>query len=141
MATRERTPRAYSFGRKLDGTTATKDDWDKWREEFWIKELVLEEARSPFTKKIKRSKNRSAPHFAHLSRQQVIVLATPPWADEDAIANLYAKARQAKQHVDHIVPLRNARVCGLHWEGNLQLMAPKKNRIKKNFFALDKSVL
>ncbi len=35
--------RSYNFGRKLDGTIATEQDWEKWREEFWEKELKRKE--------------------------------------------------------------------------------------------------
>ena len=36
-----KTGRSYNFGRKLDGTKATEEDWDKWREEFWEQEAKL----------------------------------------------------------------------------------------------------
>lgn len=36
-----KTPKSYNHGRKLDGTSATAEDWDKWREEFWEQEARL----------------------------------------------------------------------------------------------------
>jgi hypothetical protein len=30
-----KTPHSYNFGRRLDGTIATEQDWEQWREEFW----------------------------------------------------------------------------------------------------------
>lgn len=35
------TNRSYNFGRKLDGTIATEEDWDKWRKEFFKEEEDL----------------------------------------------------------------------------------------------------
>lgn len=122
------TPRSYNFGRKLDGTIATKKDWEEWREEFWFQESMI----------YSDILVRSAKHFYDKSRSEVLALATPEWADDDAIAKIYAQARKLGMQVDHIVPLRNAKVCGLHWEGNLQIMPKHKNRIKNNKFYLDK---
>jgi hypothetical protein len=58
--------------------------------------------------------------------------AIPAWADLDAIAVVYKKARDLGMHVDHVVPLQGKTVCGLHvWE-NLQLLAGAENISKGN---------
>lgn len=51
--------------------------------------------------------------------------AMPPWADRDAMRQVYAFAEEFKAkgfdiHVDHIVPLTHPRVCGLHVPWNLR---------------------
>ena len=37
-------------------------------------------------------------------------------------------------HVDHIVPLQSALVCGLHCEANLEIIPGAANEAKKNYW-------
>jgi 5-methylcytosine-specific restriction endonuclease McrA len=65
-------------------------------------------------------------------------LATPPWADIEAINEIYAECARVSQetgiqhHVDHIVPLRGRYVTGLHVHYNLQILEAQANRRKSN---------
>ena len=65
-------------------------------------------------------------------------MATPPWADVDAIRAVYGLAAEAtcktgkQHHVDHIVPLQSRLVCGLHVPANLQVIPREKNQAKGN---------
>ena len=64
--------------------------------------------------------------------------ATPAWANGFFIREAYhlAKLRSAatgfEWQVDHIIPLRSNKVCGLHVEGNLQVIPAVLNRAKGN---------
>lgn len=58
----------------------------------------------------------------------------PLWADLEAISCIYQEAKYLGWHVDHMVPLRNPKVCGLHVEHNLQLLPPVENLRKNNKF-------
>lgn len=64
--------------------------------------------------------------------------ATPKWMDKAAVEAIYAKAQKFMEltgepfHVDHIVPLTSDLVCGLHWEGNLQILSGHDNLSKGN---------
>lgn len=58
--------------------------------------------------------------------------AVPSWAELDKIKIIYQKARELRLEVDHVVPLQNALVCGLHVWHNLQLLDESENARKKN---------
>ena len=65
--------------------------------------------------------------------------ATPPWADMQSIAAIYAEARRltaitGELHVvDHIVPKINPIVCGLHAHWNLRVIHWLENAKKGAF--------
>lgn len=61
------------------------------------------------------------------------VSATPSWANLDIIKRIYECCPE-DCHVDHIVPLQGANVCGLHVEYNLQYLTVEENLAKGNKF-------
>lgn len=73
-----------------------------------------------------------------MKRIAVKLQASPLWADENKIREKYREAAELTKslgvpyHVDHIVPLQSKLVCGLHWEGNLQVMPGADNYSKSN---------
>jgi len=88
-----------------------------------------------------RAKPSSAPIEAASAakRRAMLLHATPSWADDKAIKSKYVMASFLTMatfgkgyHVDHIVPLQGKNVCGLHVEGNLQLMRAEDNLSKGN---------
>lgn len=60
-------------------------------------------------------------------------LATPIWADLDEINSIYRNC-PVGFHVDHIIPLKHALVCGLHVPYNLQYLSAEDNLKKSNTF-------
>lgn len=90
-----------------------------------------------------RAWKRRNPHKVNADtarRQLRLRQAYTAWADDDLITEAYALAQlRTKQtgvawEVDHIVPLNSNLVCGLHWEGNLQVIPAAANLAKKNFW-------
>ncbi len=71
-------------------------------------------------------------------REATKLKATPEWMDPRYVQMFYDMAAEAteltgvKHHVDHIVPLRSALVCGLHCEHNLQVLPAADNIRKSN---------
>ncbi|MCA9529327.1 MAG: hypothetical protein KC543_04245 [Myxococcales bacterium] len=64
--------------------------------------------------------------------------ATPSWCEIEDIKLIYLEARQRtldtgiQHHVDHVIPLQNELVCGLHCKDNLQIVSAKENAEKYN---------
>jgi len=85
-----------------------------------------------------RIKTTLARAMACKKRAESIKRATPGWADSAAIKSIYNDARQksmdtgVKHEVDHICPLHNDMVCGLHVQQNLRVITERENTAKKN---------
>lgn len=67
--------------------------------------------------------------------------ATPPWLTKDqkaAMKQLYIEAQRLtkltgeRYVVDHIIPLINEEVCGLHVPWNLRVITQEENLVKSN---------
>jgi len=85
-------------------------------------------------KKFKNSKRYKEYQKAYYGTQyKRLKKATPQWANIEKIKKIYGKAKKG-YHVDHIIPLKNKNVCGLHVENNLRIISQKVNLMKNNFF-------
>jgi len=75
-----------------------------------------------------------------IKREAKKLRAIPKWANGffvDEIYNLASlrtKSTGIKWHVDHVVPLQNDLVCGLHCESNLQVIPAHENHVKSNVY-------
>jgi hypothetical protein len=79
-------------------------------------------------------KNRPERWRAYASLRKANKLnATPPWANLNLITEFYLNCPDGYQ-VDHIIPLNNSIVCGLHTVENLQYLTKEENLKKSNKF-------
>lgn len=88
-------------------------------------------------------RNRARMNAIASRRAGQVKLATPSWANFDAMNSIYELAATVSEltgiphQVDHIVPIIHPLVCGLHCEANLQVLTEVENKRKHNKFTVD----
>ena len=70
-------------------------------------------------------------------RRALKINAVPKWCNLEKIKEIYKNCPKG-YHVDHIIPLNNPIVCGLHVENNLQYLTAKQNVSKGNKLIYDR---
>ena len=93
---------------------------------------ALNAARIKIYKARYRKCNRAICNAALARYKACKVRAIPKWADMGAIKIFYLEAQRRGLQVDHVVPLRSLKVCGLHTQHNLQLLDISVNASKGN---------
>jgi len=84
------------------------------------------------------SRNKDKRRDTSAKRKAAKLRATPKWVNWKKVRAIYTQAKRLQEftgfpmHVDHIVPLQGENVCGLHWEGNLQILPASENISKFN---------
>lgn len=108
------------------------------RAEYWREWYEKNKKRRSVSYSEWARKNKHIVNALIARRTATKIRATPLWADHDAMRAIYAEAVRlttasgVKHEVDHIVPLCNPVVCGLHWEGNLRVITKVENIRKSN---------
>lgn len=80
-----------------------------------------------------QSKTKAYRNFIGNQRKARKINATPAWADNDAIKEMYRNCPKG-YHVDHEIPLLGKLVSGLNVETNLQYLPKAENEAKSNYF-------
>ena len=109
----------------------------KWRQENkeHLKEYYVKYAKA----------NRGAVNAYKAKRRAAKLQATPAWADQEKIKEIYNRASRANKfcekyslkvrfHVDHTIPLQGNKVSGLHVADNLQVITAEENLKKANSY-------
>lgn len=105
--------------------------------------LKNKEWRTANTKHLKEYQQENVAQYAFRTslRRSARINATPAWLNEDERLQIAAMYRQSRSlsiststphQVDHIVPLKGHRVCGLHVPWNLRVITAFENLSKGN---------
>lgn len=139
--------RAYN----LENQAVLRDSQKEYYEnnkEFCLEKMRGFQAKNPGYRKAYNdgyyAQNRAG--FIQRARQRdrhVSENATPKWASKAAINSFYETAAGLSMvlgewyEVDHQVPLKHPKVCGLHVEHNLRVITRAENRRKRNKFQIN----
>lgn len=119
-----------------------KNKADKnWREENRDRHLESARAWKDENKELNRKivKDWRIENHSHIisynaSKRARCRMATPSWYDGKEVSAIYKDAKSKSMEVDHIIPLNSDFVCGLHFQGNMQLLTKRENAKKKNYY-------
>jgi hypothetical protein len=120
------------------------EDGKKYLKQYYLnnKEKLKEKHKKYYSnnkEKIEKVKKQYRKKNAHIlnalkaKRKALKLKATPKFANLEKIKEIYKNCPKG-YHVDHIVPLVNKNVCGLHVEWNLQYLTASANLSKSNKF-------
>lgn len=145
---------AAYYEQNKDRCNANSKSWYERNKESAIERATQWNAENPERRKVIQSKNKQtrkhvvkaeyernkADYFSRAAGRRVTVKqATPQWVDKDQVAEMYIIASKLNGfftkpifHVDHVVPLNNPLVCGLHVHTNLEVIQAKRNLSKGN---------
>lgn len=81
-------------------------------------------------------RRRNSEYYAEYAslRTRYMKQAKPKWVDEAKLLEFYKLAKELGLEVDHIIPIKHDKVCGLHVPWNLQLLTRSENARKGNKF-------
>jgi len=118
------------------------DDWAKRNPQAASEKAKRYQRRHPdrfrASQKATREKHREAVRAKNNARDRRLKRQTPPWVDRGALRSFYLEAQRltretgVKHHVDHVIPLKNRIVSGLHVPANLAVVPARVNLAKSN---------
>ena len=120
---------------------ANKNNYEKKKDEILTRQAVRRKSKDKEIKEcIKKWKqnNKDKVSFYFAKRRANKLNAAVKWANNFFISEIYKLAQLRTKltgiqwHVDHIIPLINKNVCGLHCEQNLQIIPAIENLKKGN---------
>jgi hypothetical protein len=106
--------REYRVKRKLTHAERDREVIKAWK-------TINREKVASYTAKRREMEKKATPEWANLEDMAM-------WQD---VANVLSRSGVPFE-VDHIVPIVSDKVCGLHWEGNMQVLPRYINIAKQN---------
>ena len=119
------------------GTTKTLSKFDKASRERDGFQYTCKQCNREWAK-CYRVENPEKSIVGSVNRRVNMKRAYVKWANPEKIREIYLARNKLKEltgidfHVDHIIPLKNSKVCGLHNEFNLQILTASDNLKKQN---------
>lgn len=116
---------------------ASWKDWYKANPEKHAETIAAGKARNPERHKeiqrLSRQRNPEAGKAKLAKRRALKKNAMPDWVNTKELTRIYFECPKG-MHIDHIIPLVNENICGLHVPQNLQYLTVEQNQFKSNKF-------
>ena len=119
---------------------ANPEKFKQMTHEVYMRWSRTEKGKATIRRRVDRHREEGRRASYSAARRTAEMNATPTWVDMQAVFEIYSEAaalsaRDGEQwHVDHIDPLRNDLVCGLHVPQNLVPTPGLENLRKNNTF-------
>lgn len=110
-----------------------KEKFNLYQKQYSIKNADKKRQKTKEWAKNNPEKAKANSRISQANRRARKLNATPAWANLNKIKEIYNNCPIGNE-VDHIIPLANKLVCGLHVEYNLQYLDSNSNRIKAASF-------
>lgn len=136
---RERAKRREWYSKNADLVKAKVRDWQEANPDRTKANRRASKARNVDSIRAEYERNKHQ-YFDRAAKRRVKVKeVTPSWSDEAQVRQIYKTCQNLNRmfpmlefHVDHVVPLVNDAVCGLHSHTNLQILVGEENLSKGN---------
>ena len=138
--------RDYSKRQRENSPEKVKEYWESWysRNSEYVKKKALDKYyEDPQKSRDYVVNNRARYRTYYAKRRGLKKSATPAWLNADdlwmiqevyELSELRTRITSVEHQVDHIIPLQNKKVCGLHVPWNLQVLTKRENQTKSNKF-------